>query len=405
MNKIKLGIIKESKTPTDHRVPFTPEEAKELADKFDNVEVICQSSDVRCYRDYEYESNGIRVVSDVSDCDVLMGVKEVPIGQLIPNKTYFFFSHTIKKQPYNCELIRAVLDKKIRLIDYENIVDTNGRRVVAFGRYAGIVGSYNGVLTYGKRFRLFDIKPAHQCFDMSEMQRESAKVKLPAIKIVLTGGGRVAKGAMEVLNEMKICKVSPGQLLNEHFDKAVYAQLNTRDYNKSKDGSPFVRKEFYTSPDKYEGDFLKYTRVADFMIAGAFWHHKAPVLFKREDVLKDSFKIKVIADVTCDIEGSIPSTVKSSTIEAPIYDYNPSEGTVEPPLHDEGNITVMAVDNLPCELPRNASKDFGRELIDNVMPYLLDGDTEQIIERATITKNGRLTERFAYLQDYVDGKD
>ena len=404
MNKIKLGIIKEGKIPVDHRVPFSPIETKELANKFDNVEVVCQSSDVRCYQDEEYNKNGIIVVSDVSDCDVLMGVKEVPIPELIPDKTYFFFSHTSKKQPYNRKLLRAILDKKIRLIDYESLTDTNNTRVVAFGRYAGIVGAYNGILIYGKRYRLFDLKPAHQCFDMAEMQREYAKVKLPIMKIVVTGGGRVTKGAMEVLNAMRIRKVSPAQLLNERFDEAVYAQLNIRDYNKPKDGGDFVRSEFYNSPDKYEGDFLKYAKVSELMIAGAFWDSRAPVLFQREDILKEDFRIKVIADVTCDIQGSIPSTIRPSTIDDPMYDYNPSEGTVELALKDEANITVMAVDNLPCELPRNASEDFGRELIDNVLPHLLGDDTEEVIKRATITENGQLTETFSYLQDYVDGR-
>jgi alanine dehydrogenase len=405
MPNIKLGIIKEGKVPVDHRVPFTPEETKELSGKFDNVDVVCQTSDVRCYKDGEYENNGIPIVSDVSDCDILMGVKEVPIPNLIPNKTYFFFSHTTKKQPYNRELLRAILDKKIRMVDYENLTDANGTRVVAFGRYAGIVGAYNGVLTYGKRFRLFDIKPAHQCFDMAEMQGEYSKVKFPAIKIVITGGGRVTKGAMEVLDGMKVRKVSPAQLLNERFDEAVYTQLNTRDYNTPKSGGDFVREEFYSNPDKYQGDFLKYARVADLMIAGAFWDPNAPVLFKREDVLKSDFRIKVIADITCDIEGSIPSTMRPSTIDDPIYDYNPSEGTIEPAFKDEANITVMAVDNLPCELPRNASEDFGRELIDNVLPHLFGDDAEEVIKRATITENGQLTARFAYLQDYVDGKE
>lgn len=405
MGKIKLGIIKEGKVPVDHRVPFTPEQTKELANKFDNVEVICQMSDVRCYQDEEYVENGSKVIDDISDCDVLMGVKEVPIPKLIPGKTYFFFSHTTKKQPYNRELLQAILDKKIRLIDYESLTDINGTRVVAFGRYAGIVGAYNGVLTYGKRYRLFDLKPAHQCFDMAEMQQEYAKVKLPIMKIVITGGGRVTRGAIEVLNGMGIRKVSPAQLLNERFDEAVYTQLNTRDYNKPKSGGDFVRSEFYNEPDKYTGDFLKYAKVSELMIAGAFWAPNAPVLFQREDVLKEDFRIKVIADVTCDIQGSIPSTMRPSTIDDPIYDYNPSEGTIESALKDEANITVMAVDNLPCELPRNASEDFGRELIDNVLPHLLGEDSEEVIKRATITENGKLTDKFSYLQDYVDGKE
>lgn len=404
MSKVKIGIISEGKVPVDHRVPFTPEAAKEITNKFKNAEVSCQTSIVRCFDDAEYVSKGIDVVENVNDCDVLMGVKEVPIPDLIADKTYFFFSHTTKKQSYNRELLRAVIAKNIRLIDYENLTNENGIRVVAFGRYAGIVGTYNGVLTFGKRYNLFHLKPAHQCFDMAEMQEEYKKVKLPSIKIIITGGGRVSKGAMEVLNGMGIRKVTPAQLLNEHYSEAVYSQLNSRDYYKAKNGEKFMRNDFHENPEDYEADFLQYADVSDLLIAGAFWNPKAPVLFTRENIMHNGFKIKVIADITCDIEGSIPSTKQPSTIDDPIYDYNPSENKVESALSDEANITVMAVDNLPCELPRNASEDFGRELINNVLPHLLGDDNEEVIKRATITENGRLTKRFAYLQDFVDGK-
>ena len=405
MSKVKIGIIKEGKVPVDHRVPFTPVAAKEVYNNFGNAEIVCQSSNVRCYEDIEYTNNGIKVVDDVSDCDVLMGVKEVPINKLIDNKTYFFFSHTTKKQPYNRKLLQAILKKNIRLIDYENLTDANGTRVVAFGRYAGIVGAYNGILTYGKRYNLFDIKPAHDCFDMAEMQNEYSKVKLPAIKIAVTGGGRVSKGAMEVLNGMKIRKVSPVEILTLDYNEPVYAQLNTRDYNTPINGTVFSQSEFYSNPKAFEGDFIKYSQVVDLLIAGAFWDPKAPVLFKVEDAIKPDFKIKVIADITCDIQGSIPSTLQPCTIDEPIYDYDPSKNKVVPPLIDEANITVMAVDNLPCELPRNASEDFGRELINNVLPHLLSDDAEEVIKRATIAENGKLTKRFSYLQDYVDGKE
>jgi len=401
---VKIGIISEGKIPVDHRVPFTPEAAKKISTLFNNAEIKCQTSKVRCYQDEEYSNNGIEVVKEIDDCEVLMGVKEVPIPDLIADKTYFFFSHTTKKQPYNRSLLQAILKKNITLIDYENLTDANGLRVVAFGRYAGIVGAYNGILTYGKRYNLFHLNPAHKCFDMAEMQREYKKVKLPAIKILITGGGRVSKGAMEVLNEMGIRKVTPAQILNEHYNEAVYTQLNSRDYYKPKNGKEFKRNHFHEFPEDYEGDFLQYADVSDLLIAGAFWNPKAPVLFTRENIMHNGFKIKVIADITCDIEGSIPSTKQPATIDNPIYDYNPSEDKVEPALSDEANITVMAVDNLPCELPRNASEDFGRELINNVLPHLLGDDDEEVIKRATITQNGKLTERFSFLQDYVDEK-
>jgi saccharopine dehydrogenase (NAD+, L-lysine forming) len=401
MQKVKIGILKEGKIPIDRRVPMIPSQAREVLDKFDNVEIVVQKSDIRCYKDEDYEKVGISVVDDVTDCDVLLGVKEVPIKNLIPEKTYFFFSHTTKEQPYNRQLLKEILNKKIQLIDYEQLTDQNNTRIVAFGRYAGLVGAYNGILTHGKRYNRFALRPAHECFDLADLKTEYKKVNLPAIKIVLTGGGRVSRGAMEVLDGMKIRKVTPANFLNHLYKEAVYCQLNSRDYNKAKNGTDFNRGDFYNNPESYESDFLKYAEVADLLIAGAFWDPEAPVLFHRTDILKPNFQIKVIADITCDIEGSIPSTKKPSTIDDPIYDYNPEEDKIEPALKDEGNITVMAVDNLPCELPRDASTDFGREMVDNVLPHLLGNDNEEVIKRATITKNGQLTDRFEYLKNYV----
>ncbi|MTI38808.1 NAD(P)-dependent oxidoreductase [Fulvivirga lutimaris] len=400
----KIGILKEGKIPVDKRVPIIPSQTKEALEKFSDLEIVAQTSDIRCFEDADYTNVGIEIVKEVEDCDILLGVKEVPIDNLIPNKTYLFFSHTIKEQSYNRELLRAILKKNIRLIDYELLTDENKTRIVAFGRYAGIVGAYNGILTYGKRYNQFKIRPAHECFDLEDLKTEYQKVKLPRIKIAVTGGGRVSRGAMEVLDGMHIRKVTPAEFLENLYDEPVYTQLNSRDYNKPINGGEFNRNEFYKQPENYESDFLKFAKVADILIAGAFWAPEAPVLFKREDIIRPDFRIRVIADITCDIEGSIPSTKRSSTIDDPIYDYNPTDNEVEAPLKDEGNITVMAVDNLPCELPRDASTDFGHEMVNNVLPHLLGEDKQEVIKRATIAENGKLTERFQYLQNYVDGK-
>lgn len=399
----KIGIIKEGKIPIDRRVPLTPVQAKQITENFD-VELVIQTSDIRCFTDEDYRNAGLKIVESVDDCDIILGVKEVPIPKLIPNKTHFFFSHTIKKQDYNRDLLRSILDKKIRLIDWETLTNENGNRIIAFGRWAGIVGAYNGLWTYGKRYNLFNLRRAHECFDYEDLKTEYQKIKLPNIKIALTGGGRVTKGAMEVLLGAGISQVTPHEFLTQRFDVPVFTQLNSRDYNKRKDGAEFHRNEFYKNPELYDGDFLKYAKVTDVLIACAFWDPAAPVLFHREDIIKDDFDIRIIADITCDIEGSIPSTKKPSTIDDPIYDYNPSDNEVEQALTDEGNITVMAVDNLPCELPRDASESFGNELVNNVIPHLLGNDEKGIIHRATITKGGNLTEKYSYLQDYVDGK-
>ena len=399
---IKLGLIREGKVPVDKRVPLTPSQAVELQNKYD-VNVVAQSSKIRCYTDDEYEKTGIAVVEDVSDCDILLGVKEVPMPELIANKTYFFFSHTTKEQPYNQKLLKTIVDKKIRLIDYEGLTNGKGARVVAFGRYAGIVGAYNGIMTFGKRSKLFDLRPANVCYDLEDLKTEFKKVKLPPIKIVLTGRGRVSQGAMEVLDGMEIAKISPQEFLSKNIEFPVYTQVHSNEYNKTKDGSLFSMDEFHTNPHNFEGDFLKYTKQADLLIAGAFWDPNAPVLFTKEDAIKSDFRIKVIADITCDIEGSIPSTLRPSTIDDPIYDYSAQEQKEKPAFSGEENITVMAVDNLPCELPINASNDFGAQLMDNVLPHLFNGDKEEVIQRATITENGELAEKYSYLQNFLDG--
>jgi alanine dehydrogenase len=401
----KIGIIREGKKPIDRRVPLTPTQAKQVQEQYPRIKVVCQRSDIRCYTDEEYRAAGIDLVDDVSDCDVLMGVKEVPVNQLIEGKTYFFFSHTIKEQAYNRELLQEILKKHIRLIDYETLTNSSGQRVVAFGRYAGLVGAYNALWTYGKRYNLFHLKRAHECFDLDELKDELKKVTLPPVKIVLTGGGRVAKGAMEILLALSILKVTPARFVSDDFKTPVFTQLNSRDYNKRTQGGEFIRSEFYAHPERYSNDFIKYAHAADLLIACAYWDPHAPVLFERKDMLSDDFKIRIIADITCDIEGSIPSTKRPATIDEPVYDYEPTGDMVEAPFSDEGNVTVMAVDNLPCELPRNASEDFGREILNYVLPSLLGTDEEGMIERATITRKGALMPKFSYLKSYVEGKN
>lgn len=400
MPSIKIGILREGKIPVDRRVPLTPSQAVKVEQLFPEAKVVVQKSPIRCFEDNEYLEENIDVVDNVLDCDILMGVKEVPVIELIEDKTYLFFSHTIKEQPYNRELLKEILRKKIRLIDYERLTDKKENRLIAFGRYAGIVGAYNGIWAYGKRFNLFNLRRAYTCKNLEDLKTEFDKVELPPIKIVLTGSGRVGRGAMEVLFGMGIRKVGPQEFISEEFSEPVYTQLGSADYN-YREGQEFDRTDFHLHPEKYKSDFLKYANKADILIAAAYWNPHAPVLFTREDALKENFGIKVVADITCDIEGSIPSTKRPTTILDPLYDYNPSTGEEEKPLSDSKNITVMAIDNLPCELPVDASVDFGKQLINNVLPPLLGKDDEGVIERATITENGHLMESFEYLDDYV----
>lgn len=405
MPQLKIGLIREGKVPPDLRVPFTPLQVEEIQQRFTHVKVVCQESSFRSFKDDEFRQLDIEVVKDLGDCDILMGIKEVPIDNLIADKTYLFFSHTIKKQPYNRKLLQAILKKNIRLIDYEALKDTQGNRLVAFGRFAGIVGAYNGLMTYGKRYNLFSLRRAFECYDINDLKLELRKVKLPPIKIILTGAGRVGKGAMETLDTAGIRKVSAADFLSKEFDEPVYTQLSSADYHERKEGGHFNREEFHRNPERYSSLFPKYTKVAQLLLAGAYWNPKAPVLFKREDMLDPDFKMKVIADITCDINGSVPSTKRASTIPDPLYDYDPTTDSVLPALSDERYITTMAVDNLPCELPRSASEEFGRDLIDRILKPLLVGDVDGIIKRGTVAEKGALTEEFHYLQDYVSASE
>jgi len=399
----KIGLIREGKTPPDKRVAFTPLQVEEIEQRFPDVKVVCESSEIRCFKDEEYKALDIDVTNNIQDCDILMGIKEVPAPSLIPGKTYLFFSHTLKKQPYNRKLLQAALEKKIRLIDYEALKDKQGNRLVAFGRYAGIVGAYNGLWTYGNRYKKFSLRRAFECFDVNDLKLELGKVRLPPIKILLTGAGRVGKGAMETLDSARIRKVNIHDFLYQKFDEPVYIQLSSGDYHTRKEGGHFNRQEFHQHPDRYFSHFEDFTKVTDILLAGAFWNPKAPVLFTREHMLSSDFKIRIIADITCDINGSIPSTQRASTIPDPIYDYDPVTNSTHKAFSSDSFVSVMAVDNLPCELPRSASEEFGRELIDRIMKPLLYEDSENVIERATITYNGNLTSHFAYLQDYASG--
>ncbi|WKN45848.1 NAD(P)-dependent oxidoreductase [Tunicatimonas pelagia] len=399
-----IALIREDKVPVDHRVPLTPDQAVQVQEKF-GTEVLCQSSTLRCFPDEEYRQTNIPVVDSVQSADILMGVKEVPIDQLIAGKSYLFFSHTIKKQAYNRDLLRAILEKNIRLIDYERLTNQKNQRVVAFGRFAGIVGAYNGLYTFGKKFGLYDIRRAKDCFDLADLRTEYAKIKLPAIKIAITGTGRVAQGATEVLNEVGIRQVDATGYLKQDYQEPVYTQLEVTQYNRKKDGKPFRKQEFYDYPEQFVPGFLPFAHQTDLLIAGAYWDSNSPVLFYRDEMLKEDFKIKVIADITCDIEGSIPSTKQPSTIDNPIYDYDARNDQVVDPYQPQNTVSVMAVDNLPSELPRDASHAFGEALIAQVLPNLLGSDEGGMIARATITKNGKLTEPYRYLQDFVDGKE
>ncbi len=399
-----FGIIRERKNPPDKRVVLSPQACQKVLNTFPEARITVEPSPLRVFSDKEYREAGLSVASSMETCDVLIGVKEVPIESLIPNKKYFFFSHTIKKQPYNRDLLRAILSKNIEMYDHEVITNAKGIRLVAFGRYAGIVGAYNGLRTYGLKSGQFNIQKAEDLKDKKDLIRELRTVSLPPIKILLTGKGRVGNGAKEILDGMKLREVNVDDYLDKSFDVPVYCQIDVLEYNKRKDGQVLPMQDFFDHPEAYESSFMRFAKVSDLYIAGHFYGDGAPFLYTREDVKHPEFKIQVVADVSCDIDGPVATTLRASTIADPIYGYNPTTEE-EVPFMDNDAIAVMAVDNLPAELPRDASEGFGDTFVDSVIPAFFDNDKEGILERARMTQEGRLTKRYAYLQDYVDGKE
>ncbi|MFD2101405.1 NAD(P)-dependent oxidoreductase [Flagellimonas iocasae] len=401
---MKFGIIRERKNPPDRRVVLSPAECQNVHSTFPKAEILVETSPIRVFSDEEYQEKGIPVVENVENCDVLLGVKEVPIDALIPNKKYFFFSHTIKKQPYNRDLLRAILAKNIELYDHEVITASNGQRLVAFGRYAGIVGAYNGMRTYGLKYDLFQLPKAEALKDQQALIAELRKIQLPNIKILLTGKGRVGNGAKEMLDAMGLKKVNVADYLKEKFSEPVYCQIDASEYNKRRDGVRGNKADFFQNPHEYKSNFFRFAQVTDFYIAGHFYGDGAPYLYTREDAKQPDFKIKVVADISCDIDGPVATTIRPSTIADPIYGYDPV--TEQETDYKKSNaIAVMAVDNLPCELPRDASIGFGEAFTKYVIPAFFNKDEDGILERARMTKNGKLTKRFAYLQPYVNGDE
>jgi alanine dehydrogenase len=400
-----IGLIREGKTPPDKRVPLTPKQCASIMENYPETKIVVQKSPIRAFKDKEYAELGIELREDLKDCDVILGVKEVRVEDLIPNKHFFFFSHTIKKQPYNRNLLQAVIDKKIKLTDYEVLTNDKGLRLIGFGRYAGVVGCYNGFRTYGLKHNLYSLKPAHECEDRKEMEGELSKVKLPNdTKIVLTGFGRVGHGAREILSLLPIEEVTPADFLSKDFEKPVFAHLNVDDYNEREDGGTFDRRGFYKDGRGHRSTFSRYLACADMYIACHFWKDGSPYIFTREDLKAATVKTSVVADISCDIDGPVACTLRPSTIADPIYGYDPLMEK-EVPMDAQGAIAVMAVDNLPCELPKDASEDFGSEFIKCILPALLGDDPTEIIERGSETNHkGELNPPYHYLKDYLEGK-
>ncbi len=400
-NTIHIGLIREEKIPLDNRVAFTPLQCQWILTHYPNVQITVQPSPHRCFKDEEYQAAGINMAEDLSHCSILLGIKEVPVNSLLPGKTYLFFSHTKKKQPQNQAMLQNILEKNIRLIDYECLVHEDGQRILGFGFFAGVVGAHNGLLEYGRRTGLFNFKRVHECHDFQELITHYFGVKLPPMKIVATGSGRVTAGILEVMGLLAIKYIPPEEFMINSYAYPVYTQLKAGELYLRKTDKTYSREDFHANPGKYDCKFLPYVTCSDVLMNGIYWDKSIEPLFTWDDLTKDNFRIQVIADITDDQNGSIPCNIEDATIEEPVYGVNRYNRQKTAP-YEADSVTMMCVSNLPNELPRDASQFFGDQLMKYVFDELMKGDTT-MIERATITREGALTERYAYMEDYAKG--
>ena len=402
---LQIGLIREYKTPPDTRVAFSPDQCQSIQSKYSNIKFTVEPSSNRCFSDDAYKVAGIDMSEDLSHCDILIGIKEVPVDKLIEGKTYFFFSHTKKKQPYNQKLMRAMIQKKICMVDYECLTHADGQRILGFGFFAGVVGAHNGIMSFGKKHELFNLKAAHQCKDMHEMLEQYHSISLPNFKIAVTGSGKVASGIIDVMTRLDIDYIEPEDFRNNQFDYPVYTHLKGTSLYTRKDNGTYSREDFHKNPHEYRCLFNHYLSVTDILMNGIYWDINIARLFEREDIQQTNFKISVIADITCDVNGSVPINIEASKIAAPVYGIDKKTFDKTIPFQNTYNVVdVMAVDNLPNELPRDASMHFGNHLEKYILPELIKIEKSDIIMRATICKNGKLTPSYEYLGDYAYGE-
>ncbi len=396
---ITIGLIREGKIPADTRVAFTPKQCKWIRENKD-IRIIVQESPGRCYHDSEYIAAGIEVKEDLSECSVLFGIKEIPVDMLMEEKTYFFFSHTKKMQHYNQKMLQAIIRKKNTLIDYECLLHADGARLLGFGFFAGVVGAHNGMFAFGNRTGLMDLKRVYELKNLQELIHSYFELKVPLIKIAVTGSGRVSHGIVEVMNLMGITEVEPAMYIsNKQFAYPVYVHLKGANLYKNKETGEYDRDEFHANHEKYICLFPDYISETDILMNGVYWDTGIPRLFEMEDMQKESFRIQTIADITDDVQGSVPCNIGDSTMEDPVYGIDKFTGEKTAP-YLPGSIDLMAVGNLPNELPRDASKYFGEQLMKYILDDLITGKSK-IIDEATIVKDGKLTEEFQYMEEYA----
>lgn len=431
-----IGIRHEDKYLLEKRAPLTPAHVERLV-KQKKLDIIVQTSDKRVFKDEEYRKAGAEIAEDLHKCSVIFGVKEIPLPFFESDKTYVFFSHVIKGQPYNMPMLKRMMELKCNLIEYEKIIDEQGKRLIFFGKYAGFAGMINSFWALGLRMKdygylstLLKIKQAHHYHSLKEAREDVSAIgqriaekgipnELLPFVIGFTGYGNVSQGAQEICGLLPVKEISPEKLLDLRYrsklpNNIIYKVVfHEEDLVEHIGGESFDLHDYYTNPQNYRSVFEKYIPHLSMLINCIYWDHRYPRLITK-DYLKKLYskgrpKLSVIGDISCDVEGSVECTLKPASIDDPIYVYNTDEEKITMGHEGEGML-IMAVDILPAELPRDASTGFGDVLVNFVKP-IADADFEdsfedldlpKSIKKGLILHRGELTPDFKYLEAFLD---
>lgn len=434
MGKI-IAIRHESKYEMERRVPIVPAHVGDLIKK--EYEVHVQSSSKRVFTDEEYRKAGAIVNNDISDADIIFGVKEIPLEELMKGKTYIFFSHVIKGQSYNMPMLKRLMELDCNLIDYEKVTDEFNKRIIFFGKYAGYAGTINTLWSAGQRYLrmgistpFVKIKQSHNYPSLAEAKKAINEVGLEIMKnglpkeihpfiIGVTGYGNVGMGVQEILNLLPSKEISPDEIKNIASNKDLPNNIIYKVVFKEQDmvknidaNKPFDLQHYYKNPQEYSSVFNQYIEHLNVLIHASYWDNRYPRVISKNEIAnlysKPNPKLVVIGDISCDPDGGIEFTHKGTEISDPVFVYNPSTEKATMGFDGDG-IVVMSVDILPSELPRDSSFGFSealRPFVESIAECDFNEDYDNLnlapaIKRALILKNGKLTKPFEYIEKYI----
>ena len=427
-----IGIRREDKSRWEKRVPLTPQHIRALKEKH-SIEFMLQPSKIRAFPDEDYHQAGAKIQEDLSPCPIILAIKETPKGFFEYGKTYIFFAHVIKGQSHNMPMLRRILEFKCQLIDYEKITDKKGRRFLFFGKYAGLAGIVDSLWALGERLKwegisnpFSEISPTHYYKNLEEVKEEIGKLgktisedgldpQLLPFVCGIAGYGNVSKGVQEILDLLPVKKVTPKELpsLPKNPNAIYKVVFKEEDMVEPISNHKFDLQDYYNNPERYRSKFTKYIPYLTLLMNCIYWDDRYPRLVTK-DYLKELYdeknlpRLRVIGDISCDIEGAIECTLHPTNPDNSLFVYDPFTQEAIDGYKVKGPV-IMAIDNLPCELPFEASTYFSG-VLKPFIPEIAGADFSvpfekcrlpEKIKKAVIVYKGELTPDYKYIEEYL----